>query len=263
MTPAIAVLSAWILFGGSHLLLSTPLIRTPLSRSLGTTRFVVLYTLIATLTLSLLIAAIAHYGGDGHLGLALSSETPMRWILGAAALSGAMLAVAGIANYPGSPIAVLARRYRAQDAVKQKSLPTPGAVERVTRHPFFVGLALLMAAHALLASTLASAVYFAGFAILALIGIPMQDRKLRERHGDLYGDYLSNSSVMPFAAIRRSSNDDKAPVWPTLVTATAGTVLLAALHPLWRIGHGAPFAALILIGGLYAVVKQLWHSRKK
>ncbi|MDX2410347.1 MAG: NnrU family protein [Woeseiaceae bacterium] len=119
-----------------------------------------------------------------------------------------------------------------------------------------------MAAHALLASTLAGAVFFGGFVLTALIGIPMQDRKLLERHGNVYGAYLSDTSVVPFAATPGSSGDVNQRVWPAIATAVTGTGVLAALHPIWHLGHGAPFAAIVLIGGLAGVVKQLRRRTK-
>jgi uncharacterized membrane protein len=263
VSPAIAVLSVWLLFGGSHLLLSAPPLRSLLSKRLGQRPFVLFYTLIAAVSLSLLIVAVVRYGGDGVPGPNLADLPAARWTLGGIALIGAVLMIAGLLNYPRSPMSVLARRGRATNNEESKPLPTPGAVERITRHPFFVGLALLMGAHTLLASTLAGTVYFFGFVVLSLIGIPMQDRKLHLRHGDLYGDYLSNSSAMPFAAVRRSSEIVKGRVWPIFAASIAGATMLAVLHPLWRLGHGAPFAALVLIGGLYGVAKQLRHGRNE
>jgi hypothetical protein len=55
VSPAIAVLTAWLVFGGSHLLLSAPPLRASLSNKLGASRFVVFYTLITAVSLSLLI----------------------------------------------------------------------------------------------------------------------------------------------------------------------------------------------------------------
>lgn len=257
MSPAVAVLSAWILFGGSHLLLSTPALRERVANRLGQHRFLFFYALITTTSLGLLIGAVAHYGGDGLPGANLGTVPVARWALGAAALFGGLLLVAGIMNYPRSPMAVLARRWRASTETRGKPLPARAVVERITRHGFFVGLAILMAAHALLASTLAGAVFFGGFVLMVLIGIPMQDRKLLERHGSTYGDYLSKTSVVPFAAMPGSTGDAKQRVWPTIAIAVTGTAVLAALHPLWHLGHGAPFAVIVLIGGLAGVVKQL------
>lgn len=263
MTPVVAVLSAWLLFGGSHLALSSPPLRATLSARLGERKFIVVYTLIAAVSLTLLTATVARYGGDGPTGLNLATVSAARWALSAIALIGAALAIAGLVNYSRSPMAVLARRLRATSETKRKPLRAPAAVERITRHPFFVGLALLMGAHVLLASTLAGAVFFVGFMLLALIGIPLQDRKLRARHGDVYGDYLAVSSAVPFAAGRLSSDGASMRVWPILAASITGAALLAALHPLWRLGHGASFAALIIFGGLYAVAKQFRRARNE
>lgn len=101
-------------------------------------------------------------------------------MLAAVALLGAALAVAGLINYPRSPMAVLAR-WGGRAATGGKPPKPPTAIERIVRHPFFAGLAIFAAAHALMADTLAGMVYFAGFAVLALVGMPMQDRKLRRR----------------------------------------------------------------------------------
>lgn len=263
MSPAVAVLSAWILFSGSHLLLSTPALREPVANRLGQHRFLLFYALITTTSLGLLIAAVARYGGDGLPGANLGTVLVARWALGTVALLGALLLVAGMVNYPRSPMAVLARRWRASNETKGKPLPARAVVERITRHPFFVGLAILMAAHALLASTLAGAVFFSGFVVMVLIGIPMQDRKLLERHGNTYGAYLSDTSAVPFAAMSGSSGHVSQRVWSTIAIAVAGTAVLAALHPFWQLGHGAPFAAIVLIGGLAGVVKQLRRGSKE
>lgn len=256
MSPVVAVLGAWILFGGSHLLLSTPMLRERAVNRLGQHGFLLFYALITTTSLGLLIAAVARYGGDGPPGANLGNVLVARWALGATALVGALLLVAGLMNYTRSPMAVLARRWRASTETKGKPLPARALVERITRHGFFVGLAILMAAHALLASTLTGAVFFSGFVLMVLIGIPMQDRKLLERHGKTYGDYLSRTSVVPFATTPGSPGDANQRVWPTIAIAVSGAVVLAALHPLWNLGHGAPFVVIVLIGGLAGIVKQ-------
>jgi len=258
MMPAVVVLCAWLLFGGTHVLLSSPPLRDVLARRLGERVFVAVYALIASVSLALLAAAVARFGSDGAPGLRLAAVPAARWALGAVALLGAALAIAGLVNYMRSPMAVLARKQH-----ETVVLRPPAGVERITRHPFFVGLALLMGAHALLASTLAGAVFFAGFAALALAGIPMQDRKLRAKHGGVYDAYLAATSALPFAAARASSDAGKESSLLLIVISIAGAVLLAALHPLWRLGHGAPFAVLTLVGGLYAVARQMRSRRPR
>ena len=71
----------------------------------------------------------------------------------------------------------------------------------MTRHPFFVGVALLASAHVLLATRLVGAVFFAGLAALAILGAWHQDRKLLARRGAPYAGYLAVTSAVPFAAI--------------------------------------------------------------
>lgn len=256
MMPAVVVLCAWLLFGGTHLLLSSPPLRDALVRRLGEHVFILVYTAVASISLALLAAAVARFGGEGAPGLGLGMVQAARWGLGATALLGAALAIAGLMSYPRSPMAVLARK-------QHVALQPPAGVERITRHPFFVGLALLMGAHAMLASTLAGAVFFAGFAALALAGIPMQDRKLRARHGEVYGAYLAATSALPFAAADGApAAASKRSGWLPLAIAIVGAMVLAALHPLWRIGHGAPFAVLSIAGGLYALARQIRARRR-
>jgi uncharacterized membrane protein len=193
--------------------------------------------------------------------IGLASVPGASWILGVLAFLGAVLAVAGLMNYPQSPMAVLARRLRQPVDARRKPLPAPAAVERITRHPFFAGIALLMGAHMLLASYLAGAVFFGGFALLALSGMPMQDRKLLARHNDVYGNYLKETSAMPFAARQTTADPTPKAVWPKLLASFLGALLIAALHPVWQIGNGATFAGLVTIGGLFAVAMQFWRSR--
>jgi len=260
VTATVAVLGGWFLFGGTHLLLSWPPVRRWLSERLGAVKFVVVYAAVAAGSLTLLAVIVARYGGDGPRGVDLASVPVAKWSLGAVAFGGAALAVVGLLNYPRSAMAVLARRIRLSEAARHQPLSEPTAIERVTRHPFFVGLALVMAAHALMAPTLPSAIFFMGFTLLALIGIPMQDRKLRERHGQVYSSFEDATSAIPFATPRTVPSDSQRAL-PVLVSAFLGAVFLTLLHPIWRLDHGAWFAVLVAIGGVFAVAKQLWRSR--
>jgi uncharacterized membrane protein len=256
MTPAVVVLCAWLLFGGTHLLLGSPPLRDVLVRRMGERAFAVLYAAVAAITLSVLGAAVARFGGEGVAGAGLSSVPAARWGLGALAFAGAALAIAGFINYFRSPMATLRRAAGRPQGGRPPSLRAPSGVERITRHPFFVGTALLMAAHTLLAGTLAGAVYFAGFVALALAGIPMQDRKFRAQHGELYAGYMAATSAVPFAAARSAPEGGSHDVRMSLVAPAIGAAVVAVLHPVWQLGHGASFAVLAVVGGLYAVARQ-------
>jgi uncharacterized membrane protein len=248
VTAAGAVLGAWLLFGGAHLLLASPPLRDLLLRRLGERTFVAVYSATAAVTLALLGATVARFGPEGAAGTGLSSSAPARWALGAVSFGGTLLGAAGLLGYFRSPFASL-RRSRGP----ARPLPPPSGVQRVTRHPFFVGLALLMGAHALLASTLAGAVFFGGFVVFVLLGIPLQDRRLRAQYGQVYADYEAATSAVPFAG--KSAAGPR--LGRTLLLALLGAVLLAALHPLWRLGSGGTFAGAVALGGLYAVARQV------
>ena len=254
MTPAVIVALAWLAFGGSHLLLSSSPLRGWIVRRYDEKRFVLAYTGVAIVSMSLLIAAVTVYGSKGQLGLAMNSEPIARWLLMGVAAFGAALAVAGIAGYTRSPMSRLAGQRRAGHHTPESAVLPPAGVARITRHPFFVGIALLMGAHVLLATSWATATYFGGFVLLALLGIPMQDRKLRAQHGEAYGRYLDQTTALPFTGNRPDPPAGAGVDWSALGVAAVGTAVLYALHPLWRMGNGASFAALTLLGGAAAVL---------
>jgi uncharacterized membrane protein len=261
MRPAAYVFAAWLAFAGTHLSLSSTQLRALMSAKLGQEGFLVFYALIAAITMSALIATVAHVGGSGLPGPNLGAVRVPRWLLSAFAATGAAIATAGLVNYSHSPMTVLARTLRSNPPNESTPLAPPAPIERLTRHPFFVGLAILASAHVLLASTFAGSVYFLGFAVLALLGIPLQDRKLRARHGRAYQEFLEQTTALPLAQPQRTPAPASGSVIPTILAACAGAALLWMMHPIWRIGHGATFAALVLVGGLLAVARQLRASR--
>src|SRR5258706_306160 len=76
-------------------------------------------------------------------------------------------------------------------------------LERITRHPFFSGVALVMGSHALLATHLTGTLFFGGFLLLIAIGPRHQARKFRGRHGASFDEYQRTTSAIPFIAILR------------------------------------------------------------
>ena len=252
MTPAIIIGLAWIIFGGSHLLLSALNLRERWSHRVSPQGFTLLFTGVTCVTMGLLIFAVAIFGDKGIGGPNMGHYRPARIILFIIASLGGSLAIAGLINYPKSPMAVLARRQRSQ--AQNKPLRRPSSIERVSRHPFFTGLAILMAAHTLLAQTLAGAVYFSGFVVLAIVGIPLQDKKLRERWQHTYTQFENSTSVVPFTPSKQPTAPDKIEWKPWLFSAVATMFLLGVMHPAWTIANGGTFAAFILIFGLAGVL---------
>lgn len=248
---------AWVLFGLTHLVLGSPPLRTILVARWGERTFVVVYSSIAAGSLALVGIAIAVLGGDGAAGPDVGSAPLARWLLGAVALAGGALIVAGLMSYARSPFAVLRRRAEQLARGEPYVLGAPSAVERITRHPFFVGTALFATAHALLATTVVSAIYFAGFAAIALVGIPLQERKFRRRYRAVFEAFTAKTSIMPLVAARRQASAHDKPPWKPLVIAVVVTAVIAALHWVWMVWHGAWLAGVIAVFGLVTVARQM------
>jgi uncharacterized membrane protein len=245
--PAIIGL-ALLCFAGTHLVLGQPPVRERLVRRMGEPRFLILFTAVAAITFGSLTAALAWIGGDGPAGPALGREPAARAVLSTLAFLGFALAMAGIVNYGRAPMTILKTRIH----------PASG-IERVTRHPFFVGFGLFAAMHALLAPTMAVCVFFAGVALLSVVGVVAQDRKLIGRHGAAYADYVAATSVVPFAALLRGrqafGRDDSMIRMVVLPLGITGAFLLT--HAFWSAHNGAVFAAFVLVGGALATLRRL------
>lgn len=232
-------------FAGTHLALGFPPLRPRLIARLGEQRFVAVFSGIAGLSLLLLAGAVYRYGALGPPMPALGAE--LRTVLGALALLGWLCAMASFDGYTRSPMAVLRTRYG-----------PPAGFQVITRHGFFVGFSIYAAAHALLVPTVAQAVNFGGFALLSLIGVVWQDRKLLHRHGPAYADYMASTSILPFAAVLRGRQRLSMPRWAQCRRPIALTLLPVVLHPWLSMANGAWLAGLLGIGGI-ALAARRWR----
>lgn len=257
MNAAAVVLSAWVLFAATHLLLGLPPWRDRLAARYGEQQFVALFSAVAAVTLGLLALAVWTQAGTdpaapGVTDPALGRAPVARALLLVVSWLGLTLATAGLLNYMRSPMALFRRQLHA-----------PAGIERITRHAFFVGFALFAGAHALLASTLASALHFAGYALLAIGGSWLQDRKLAARHGAPYRDYLAQTSLLPFVAVlqgrQRLPRDER--MTRRLALSAVIALLLFAAHPLWAYAKGALLPAMVAAGGVLASARRFRHAR--
>jgi uncharacterized membrane protein len=255
----IAVL--WLVFILTHLGVSSSRIRAYCVQRLGPRAYVAAYAVLSAMQLGAIGWAMASLGNDEMPRAPL--PTSVRYILAALSGLGALLIAGGLASYARSPMAVLARRARMPGLAAHIELAPPSAIARITRHPFFVGLALLMGAHAVFAPTLASTICALGFATLAVLGIVLQDRKLRRMHGEVYDRYVAQTSALPLAALGRAPALQARYVVREAATALLGAVLLVLAHPLWQWRHGAGFAWLISVFGLLAVVRQFTIAHRE
>lgn len=232
MDPVATVILLWLLFGGSHIGLAV--IRERIVGRIGEPGFGIVYSLVAAITFSALITYYAAHRFEGAPGFALGGVPLLRWTLMALVLLGIVLMSAALLDYPRMPMALF-----------NQSIKGPRGIERITRHPFFMGVALLGGAHVLLATHLIGAVFFFGLVLLSVLGPIHQDRKLTARRGRAYAEYCAATSFIPFAAML----DGRQPlIWSELPL--RGLVVGLGLGLAARYGHAQLFAA----GGLWIIV---------
>jgi len=180
----------WLLFGGTHVGLTARPVRQRLVRGLGEAGFIFVYSAIAIATFAALVHYVAlHLFAEPHASL-LVTIPPVRGALLALSVAGFSLFVAAVLVYPRLPMATFRHRV----------MPARG-VQQVTRHPFFSGIAIWAAAHALLAPSTVSFVFFVGVIVLAFVGGMHQDRRLVAELGEPYRAYVAATSFWPLVAV--------------------------------------------------------------
>jgi len=243
MESVVVVLGAWALFGGAHVALATRRTRGALVARLGERGFAWLFVAVSSLLFAALTASYAGVREQGPLGLGLAAVPWVRSLMAAASILGFAFMAGALAprGYWDSPAAILQQGVR----------PARG-LERITRHPFFTGLVLVMGAHALLATRLAGTVFFAGFVLLVVLGTAHQASKLRARKGEPFARYLESTSAIPLAAIARGRQPLALGEQPWLFLGLGALVGFAvqAGHGGILAWHGAPFIGAVVGGSL-------------
>ncbi len=181
-------------FAGTHLVLATNPIREWILDRIGSVKFAVMFSFIAWITFGVTASYYAAHRHEGPPGLGWSGTPGVSESAIVLMVLGVVLMVSIVApsGYLESAAVVFGRHSN-----------EPRGLERVTRHPFFVGLALYAIGHVMVASRMMGVVVFGTFAGLAVVGGLMQDRKLLADRGDEHAAYLKASSFVPFWAIVR------------------------------------------------------------
>lgn len=180
----------WLGFGGTHIGLTVAPIRKRLVRALGEVGYVLIYSVVAIGTFAVLVHYVALHRFDEPNGSLLASLPPVRGALLALSVFGFSLFVAAVLGYPRAPMAVF----------RHRAVPVRG-IQQITRHPFFAGIALWAAAHALLAPSTVTFVFFLGVIVLSFVGGMHQDRRLVAELGEPYRSYVAATSFWPLVAV--------------------------------------------------------------
>lgn len=71
----------------------------------------------------------------------------------------------------------------------------------ITRHPLMWGIGLWAIAHLISQGTVRALLFFGSFALVALVGAWLQERRKRKELGDAWARFESHTSYWPFAAL--------------------------------------------------------------
>lgn len=245
MPPTVLLTSAWMgAFILTHLGLGQPPLRDTLVGWLGEVRFTVLYSLISWAVLGALFYQYLAHRAQSPPGLGLAEQPGVMTTATVMMGLGMVFIVSIIA-----PSAYL----RSAAVVFGTHTRAARGLERMTRHPFFVGLTLLSLGHILVAPRLTGVIVFAGFAFISVVGGVLQDRKLLARREQAHAEYLRTTSFIPLLAILRGRQTlalDELP-WIAIVLA-----LPIAWGARWL--HGTGHGPWLVMSAL--VVGPLWFA---
>jgi uncharacterized membrane protein len=168
--------------------MSSVRLRPRLVASLGPGGFLGVYSLIS---LAIFAALVSVYVDNRHHGTELWS---LRHIPGVRGFSmwfaGGCFAMSIASFFQPSP---------ASFGIGGK--PRAHGLLRITRHPLFVPLALLGAAHLLINGFVTDVIFFGGLLGFGIVGCMHQDARKRATEGAEFAAFLDETSLLPFAAI--------------------------------------------------------------
>lgn len=253
MAPLAIGFGLAVLFVVTHVGLAALPVRARLVRAMGETGFGVLFFVVAATSFSALVVFYADHRFMGPPGLALGTSPALRPPLVALVALGVVLMVASFATYGGSPY----------DVARGRTRRGPRGLERVTRHPFFVGMALFAGAHAVLATHLVGGVLMGALALLSVAGARHQDAKLLRLRGAAFAAWIAETSATPFAAIAggRQRFVWRELPWGLLAVGVAVAVGLRTVHDAVFAHHGA-WVLLVAVGGPLGILITALRRRR-
>lgn len=189
MTGTLHALAAAVaFFVGSHILLASLPVRTPLIKAVGEGVFRIGYS---TVVGAGLVWTLLAYGDAPYLHLWFTPPA-LYYLPHVLMLPACILVAAGLSTK--SATAIGGDRVSAEDP-----RPVVG-ITTVTRHPFLTGVLLWAIAHAAVNGDAASLILFGGMALLCIFGMLHIDSRRRATMGSAWGPIALGSSAIPFLA---------------------------------------------------------------
>ena len=182
-TAVVAVLL--LLFASSHMLLSSRSIRTRLIARLGDKRFLAAYSVVALVFFAPLVS---YYLTHRHAG-------PLLWSVPD---SGAVELLLVLANVIGFVLIVAGVMTPSPAAVGGAPRDEPGGVQRITRHPVFMGLGIWALAHVIVNGHASDVAFFGGIVVFVLVGCRHQDRRKLAAGDPGFERFHAATAFLPF-----------------------------------------------------------------
>jgi uncharacterized membrane protein len=184
----IGLLAAAVAFVGSHFVLAAPRTRAALVRHLGERGFAGVFSLVAAVTLVVLVIAFSR-APYAELWPPLPA---LRWIPTLVLPFAALLLICGVSQQ--NPTAVM------QGFDPKARDPAPGIL-KITRHPVMWAIGLWALSHLAPNGDLAALIFFGSIAFLALYGTIQIEAKRRAREPDGFARFAEVTSNVPLAAL--------------------------------------------------------------
>ena len=163
MSEALVLAGLWILFGGSHMALSSVRLRPRLVAALGEAAFQAVFSLLA---LAVFVALVWFYFAHKHAGpllWAVPVGDVLRWLIYVGTGVALVLVVSGLIT--PSP------------AMPGIAAGEPRGVQHLTRHGLFMGLGLWALLHLVVNGYASDVAFFAGFPLFGVLGCWHQDQR--------------------------------------------------------------------------------------
>lgn len=185
MNAVTVIMALWVVFAFTHVVLSGNPLRPRAVRLFGERLFQGLYSLLA---FAVFVPLVLVYAANKHVGPLLWSVEPdliVDIITRIGNTVAAMLIVAGI--FRPSPTGVTGTPAR-----------RPRGVQRITRHPLFMGIVLWALMHLLVNGFASDVVFFGGFVAFGLLGSWHQDHRQKALPDGAYAKFCEQSPFLPF-----------------------------------------------------------------
>lgn len=186
MSTALLIAGLWVVFGASHMALSSQRWRPRWVAALGERAFLGVYSALA---LAIFVPLVAIYFRNKHAGPylgTLAGIPGMRWIMYVGMGAAFALLVAGLVRPSPASVAPGSSEVR--------------GIHRVTRHPVLMSFGLYGLLHLCVAAVNAAELaFFAGFPVFVLIGTRHQDQRKLATLGADFHRFHAATPWLPFS----------------------------------------------------------------